>query len=169
MQNLFFSFLDNLAKETGASKSIVEAVKKGYTTLTENEFSLEGKEDIDSDFLSGYLEAMVFCGIDVGDPSGEGSNEFNVEDISPELMKQAISDCEAFQETAGELLAAAYAKNPSYNEEQAGRDFWFTRCGHGVGFWDRDLDDVGNQLADISRAYGNVDPYLGDDELIYCY
>jgi hypothetical protein len=25
-----------------------------------------------------------------------------------------------------------------YSEEQAGRDFWFTRQGHGVGFWDRE-------------------------------
>ena len=25
-----------------------------------------------------------------------------------------------------------------YCEEQAGRDFWFTRQGHGAGFWDRE-------------------------------
>lgn len=49
-----------------------------------------------------------------------------------------------------------------YTAEQAGRDYWFTRNGHGVGFWDSDLGDVGDLL---SNAAGRteINPYWTDD------
>ena len=51
--------------------------------------------------------------------------------------------------------------------EQAGRDFWFTRCGHGVGFWDRGLGATGDELSEIARKFGNRDMVLGDDKKVY--
>jgi len=41
----------------------------------------------------------------------------------------------------------------SYDDEQAGRDFWFTRQGHGVGFWDRKALEV-DLFPDINPAPG---------------
>lgn len=58
------------------------------------------------------------------------------------------------------------------NYEQAGRDFWLTRCGHGAGFWDRDAGTYPHEasndiLTKASEAFGNLDPYIGDDNQIY--
>ncbi len=51
-----------------------------------------------------------------------------------------------------------------------GADFWYTRNGHGVGFWDR-VDVWGQGSADLlseaSRKSGARCLYLGDDNLTY--
>ena len=56
--------------------------------------------------------------------------------MAPEALLDIIKDCNAFQERAADLLESAYARD--YNAEQAGRDFWYTRNGHGLGFWYRE-------------------------------
>jgi hypothetical protein len=60
--------------------------------------------------------------------------------------------CRSFQEANAELLAKAG------DEEQNGRDFWFSRNGHGVGFFDRGYpDEIGDALQDAARAFGEHD------------
>ena len=38
-----------------------------------------------------------------------------------------------------------------YTIEQAGHDFYFTSAGHGVGYWDRGLGDIGRALSDACQ------------------
>ncbi|MEA3454152.1 MAG: hypothetical protein U9R12_04395 [Candidatus Caldatribacteriota bacterium] len=45
-------------------------------------------------------------------------------------------------------------------------DFWFTRNGHGAGFWDGDYKN-GDQLTEACEKYGAQDLYVGDDGKIY--
>ncbi len=53
-------------------------------------------------------------------------------------------------------------------EESAGLDFWLTRCGHGAGFWDGDWKEPHAAALDaLSKQFGNVDLYVGDDGKIY--
>lgn len=40
--------------------------------------------------------------------------------------------------------------------EQIGHDFWLTRNGHGAGFWDRGLGELGDRLTALAKAYGSV-------------
>jgi hypothetical protein len=54
-----------------------------------------------------------------------------------------------------------------YEAIQAGRDFWFTRNHHGVGFWDRGLGPTGDSLSAVSHRFRETDVYRGDDGLIY--
>lgn len=52
-----------------------------------------------------------------------------------------------------------------YTEIQAGRDFWFTRNGHGVGFWDRGLGEIGDLLSErcgYGTQFPPADPFFGD-------
>ena len=49
----------------------------------------------------------------------------------------------------------------------AGHDFWLTRNGHGAGFWDRGLGEVGDRLSNACKAFGSYDLYIGDDGKIY--
>lgn len=54
--------------------------------------------------------------------------------------------------------------------DYAGHDFWLTRAGHGVGFWDRGLGDLGKQLSTLvghGTEFPNIDLYLGDDLKVY--
>ncbi len=52
-------------------------------------------------------------------------------------------------------------------QQKSRQDFWYTRNGHGVGFWDRGLGKVGDDLSTLARNEHGRDLYLGDDGLIY--
>jgi hypothetical protein len=161
----------------------------------ETDGEVQGLEFADlSPFVQGYLEAMFFTNeatgismVDWTDPEvqhdiregyadGDLPADAGFSDIYPGSLKTAIEECEAFQKEAKALLDLAYERD--YDEAQAGRDFWFTRCGHGVGYWDRDVlsstgekwsggsdhdgETLGEKLSDIARTYGNRDASFGD-------
>lgn len=121
-------------------------------------------------FVRGYVEALFFCEAHEDNPELEHAT---VADLSPESLSEIIADCARFQEIAAPLLERAYTRG--YTPEQAGRDFWFTRNGHGVGFWDRDVlraDGLGDELSTLcgwraSTGLYEVDVYMGDDEKVY--
>jgi hypothetical protein len=130
-------------------------------------------------FVRGYIEAMFFTDTNYGDgEEGEGIDEAaSVADLAPESLADIIADCEAFEDAASPWLEFA-CEFRGYDEEQAGRDFWYTRNGHGTGFWDRrQLDGVlGETLTSFcgsgnARArgtwFGEVYTCTGDDGLIY--
>lgn len=117
-------------------------------------------------FTLAYIEAMLWStNDDAGEPLDKNYSE---EDFTPESLAHVIRDCEQFQrENAADIAAAEtigeYAKSSYSAEEMAGHDFWLTRCGHGVGFWDRDLGDVGERLSEAATKFGEVDIFAGDN------
>lgn len=127
-------------------------------------------ESLDA-FTQGYIEAMFFTDTGTGDDEEGGLETASFDELSPDTLKGIISDCKAFQAEAEALLNEAYRRG--YEEVQAGRDFWFTRNGHGVGFWDRDVldkDDLGRRLSDLCgfrTRYTECYVYRGDDGHIY--
>ena len=66
-----------------------------------------------------------------------------------------------------DLLVRAQAADNSYGLDQAAHDFVLTRNGHGTGFWDRGLGEVGEDLTAQSKPYGEVNTYVGDDGVLY--
>ena len=47
-------------------------------------------------------------------------------------------------------------------------DFWLTRNGHGAGFWDGDRKAPhSDKLTELSKSFGQVDLFVGDDSRIY--
>lgn len=127
-------------------------------------------------FARHYLIAMLWSSTDdTGNPLDDGRE---VSDLPRETIEQAIDDCAAFQRDNAALLTLAYehyvdsgmAAHPDAGcpEACAGHDFWLTRCGHGVGFWDRGIPgDTGDKLTDAASKAGNIDPYIGDDGRVY--
>lgn len=94
------------------------------------------------EFTQGYWEAAFFT-------EEHELPGLTFADVSPEAYARARDDCLKFQADHAPLLARAYAR-PDYSETQAGRDFWFTRNGHGVGFWDRKMlepEGLGDELS----------------------
>lgn len=116
-----------------------------------------------SEFVAGYIEALYFT--DAGpDDEIPADAEF-----STEAREAAEADCKEFISAAGSLLEDA-VNLAGYNSTRAGHDFWFTRNGHGVGFWCRDelnVNDLGNRLSEVAKKFGEAYPYLGDDGHIY--
>lgn len=84
-------------------------------------------------FTQGYIEALFFTNASY---SYDELYEKGFSDLAPETLAAIIDDCAKFQAANAGVLADAYARD--YGEDQAGRDFWYTRNRHGVGFWDRD-------------------------------
>ena len=85
-----------------------------------------------------------------------------VEEMPEETIKRACADCLKFvKENEADLAASGM------DSEDIGYNFWLNRNGHGTGFCDRDLDDVGARLDHASHAFGETWIYKGDDELIY--
>lgn len=110
-------------------------------------------------FTRAYLEAALFTSNDDNDEPLD--KNFSVSDFAPEAVKQAVKDCESFQDKYADLLSEAG------DSEQNGYDFWLTRNGHGAGFWDRDYGEVGDALTRAAKAYGGTDAYVGDDDQLY--
>ena len=100
-------------------------------------------------FTQGYIEAMFFT--DASDPDDGDLQNATFADLAPKTLTKIIADCAAFQAANAELLERAYALGEAqlcYNETRAGHDFWLTRNGHGAGFWDRGLGEVGDALSE---------------------
>jgi hypothetical protein len=116
-------------------------------------------------FTTHYLIAALWSSMDNSDPETGGDpmdKNYDLDDIAPMCLREAIRDCRRFQKENAELLAQAG------NDEQNGHDFWLTRNGHGAGFWDRGYpDEVGDALTDAAHAYGEIYLYVGDDNLIH--
>lgn len=47
--------------------------------------------------------------------------------------------------------------------EHAGHDFWLTRNGHGAGFWDRGMGQLGEDLTAACKPYGSADDHTPYD------
>lgn len=162
------------------------------------EYHLDVHDDHDTwrkldSFTQGYIEAMFFTETSPAfsfsdiekdreawlDAEREGQSDGTIPsdatfaDLAPESLASIIADCRKFQEQHDVSLQCAYSRGGSkgyYDSEDAGRDFWYTRNGHGVGFWDRGLDEVGAKLSEVcghGTAFSNRDVYLGDDNKVH--
>lgn len=138
--------------------------------------------DLDA-FTQGYIEALFFTSKPVWE---DGVTEEDAQqayddmvealgfsDLAPEALARIIDDCAKFQAgaamTAMQAAPGDAARNfPPGPTIHAGRDFWYTRNGHGCGFWDGDWPGpYATQLTDAAKAFGEVDLYLGDDGKVY--
>lgn len=120
------------------------------------------------DFTKGFIEAAFFCDTSCysasefftdeaqervceGQADGSIPSDAGPEDIEPDSLEAVTRLCREFQTTNSELLAEACASG-DYDESQAGRDFYFTRAGHGVGYWDREqLKATGDDAEEYER------------------
>lgn len=120
------------------------------------------------EFTLHYIIAALWSTNDESDPSGGDPLEDNYgpEDFAPEALARIIADCQQFQEQHG----IPQYNDPRYTDaEKAGHDFWLTRNGHGVGFWDRDeLSEADrDKYTEAAKAFGECHIYVGDDGKLY--
>ena len=125
------------------------------------------------DFMRGYVGAMLWANTFIERP---GEDESESEDVaywyqSPgrwwEDTPVYLDDAETFWEAFGYvLLSLDYGGRGEEwsSAELAGHDFALTRNGHGAGFWDRGLGEMGDMLTDEAKAYGSHSVIIKVDE-----
>lgn len=108
------------------------------------------------EFTAGYVSALFFTNGDAGDEDDPWRlNNLGTKRLTRATRKAIQADCDDFRALTAAALKAAYARG--YREEQAGVDFWFTRQGHGTGYWDRgrlEADGLGNKLSRDAKSMG---------------
>lgn len=165
------------------------------------EFVLQGADApefsaLDS-FTQGYIEALFFTeeerlceesgrampdvAIDTATMESRfvGGDSPGFADLAPDALERIKADCEAFKATPAWLAFTEWRDNDDSedtspaDDEQAGRDFWYTRNGHGVGFWDRPASYYGPHQEALDKtcghgtAFGSADAYVGDDGKVH--
>ena len=100
-------------------------------------------------FIQAYLEALDFTETGDTDQPPHGT------EVDVFYLREATIDCLSFYQRI-----ACYLSDDEIVE--AGRDFWFTRNGHGVGFWDGDWPTYGELLDRIAKGYGETWPLFED-------
>lgn len=118
---------------------------------------------IDS-FTQGYIECALWSSVSDDDEGIQDSH--SITDLAPTTLAEMIKDCQKFQKANDDDLDKA-CEARGHDMSYMGHDFWLSRVGHGTGFWDRGLGELGEKLHKAAESYGNVDLYVGDDGLIY--
>lgn len=123
-------------------------------------------------FTSAYFEAALWSTNDESDESGGEplDKNYSESDIDEATTAKMIADCADFQERFGELINDD--DSPDIQRfgasELAGYDFWMTRNGHGVGFWeDSDWPKHGKELDAGAKEFGEFYLEVGGDGEIY--
>lgn len=112
------------------------------------------------DFTQGYIEAMFFTA--TGTAEDGDLREATFANLAPETLASIIADCDKFRDDAKIVVCVGN------RDAEAGRDFWYTRNGHGVGFWDGDWPEpCASDLDKAARQFHAVDLYRGDDGKVY--
>jgi hypothetical protein len=104
-------------------------------------------------FTRSYIETMLWES--TGGPNGDTplDRTYGVDDFDPKTLKRIIADCEAFQKECSDWYD---------DSKSAGHDFWLTRVGAGVGFWDGDYPEPqATLLTNASKRFGHVDVVEG--------
>jgi len=104
------------------------------------------------DFTFSYIECALWAECDNEDESLDSNYDYD--NIEHSSMLAIIAECKDFQIENKLLLEQAYTLYSNYEfspEAIAGHDYWLTRNGHGVGFWDRELGEVGDKLTTICQ------------------
>lgn len=142
------------------------------------------------DLLFGYLSAATFTAQNSDDEGSfpwpeytrrpwEPTQERLAEIIDRYFLLRAVHECEQFMGYLNSLLLHDFnhegavvtldhaAKQEALGDlDRAGADFWFTRNGHGVGFWDGDWEN-GDALTALAKSFGDLDTLIYRGKLTY--
>ena len=123
--------------------------------------------DAINEFVSGYMVAILWAERDLNredenDDATLSDDGYTPEDFTDETRDALRADAVAWYWRNRRTLRAAYDEQSDYTPERAGHDYYFTQAGHGVGFWDRGLDDIGRALTDACRPHREFNLFTND-------
>ena len=114
-----------------------------------------------SGFAQAYVEAMFFTNCDSGDEDEFKANRLGTERLTRRALQRIAADCARFEADNAATIAECIAAGKTL--DSIAHDFWFTRQGHGVGFWESSRGypgDTGAKLDAAAKKMGEVYPYF---------
>jgi hypothetical protein len=108
--------------------------------------------------------------VESGSNRGSHPEQYGVEDLEPDALREIRSDCAGFlRECLTDLREYVEVRSYDPSEgsvwEYVGHDFYFSAAGHGTGFWDRGTGELGDRLHAASEPYSvpdlTLDPSTG--------
>ncbi len=118
--------------------------------------------DLDA-FTRQYIATALWSTNDESDDGGGQplDDTYGPDDLAAESVDKMQADCLKFQADNASALEP-------FDVSTAGHDFWMTRNGHGVGFWDGDYPEPqATALTESSEAFGECYIVVGDDGKLY--
>lgn len=150
------------------SKTVNEA--KEQVLLTYPNASFSASADVEAVY-SGYKDAALWSSTNdrhEADPDNEAEMLDGTDyELSDEAEIHFRTVCADFIESNADLVATAAEKGMA--GEELGHNFWLSQNGHGTGFWDRGLGEIGDLLHEAAKKFGGDDLYIGDDDQIHSY
>lgn len=162
-------YVDEATETFGAASDVVESIGRGQYLEAEEVYGLvcqsletrleELNELIERETVA-YLECALWAGTftrrrGLVDVTESLDTAYSIDDVSDDSRAEVV-----------ELIERFYLANESDADQLAegmlGHDLHLTRNGHGAGFWDRGLGDVGDRLAEAARALGELELYVAD-------
>lgn len=114
-----------------------------------------------SDLIEAAVLGYVECGLwlALNGETMEPDDSADASDLTPDAESRVREDVTSFiLGNAGDCLAYCRPGRGHGRISDAaghlGHDFYLTRNGHGAGFWDRGLGDLGDRLTGASEPYG---------------
>lgn len=114
-------------------------------------------------FFNAYLDCLIWQAIHYTDEDCSG---VSFEDAGVGVDSLTLKARKTLREEALNFYRANYADllaaldDHGSSLEQSGHDFCLTRLGHGAGFWDRGMGELGTKLTQASKPYGDVHIYI---------
>lgn len=117
-----------------------------------------------AEMFDSYIATLLAtCHEDDGDPLDA---DYDRSDFHPHTISELRKRMEAFCDANADDLEKA-VNEVGYDSAQAGADLALSQNGHGAGFFDRNLGDLGDRLQEAARKQGHAELYEGDDNRIY--
>ena len=118
-----------------------------------------------AEFTFACIEALYFS------ETGEYDQPSPTATMDKQTQLNIEADCRSWWKRFGCFVTAdqcIFSGQGVTKTIQAGYDFWFTRNGHGCGFWDGDWSsNYSKMFEDGAKGYGTFDIIKGDDRKIY--
>lgn len=112
-------------------------------------------------FITAMWSSLDTSGQETDNDDTHLDENYCLDDIAPITIDRANKDIGKFLEQASHLI-------DDLDLNQVMHDFWLTRNGHGVGFWDGDYEEkAGEELTNICEKFGEIDLYSGDNGKLY--
>lgn len=114
--------------------------------------------------VQGYIEALFFCNTGYSEDGELEDATFG--ELAPATIDLIKKTCVAFERLAWADMEEAYEAT-DYDEQQVGRDLYYTASEQGTGFWDRGDEPVWERLNATARRFPALSFYRGDDGRLY--
>lgn len=131
---------------------------------------LPWEPEVPDSFVDAYVECSLWSSTYETEEREDNPMDDGEHELADETREAMAKDCQAFFNYCRslELNPVPEYGGDSYSDEaMSGHDLWLTRNGHGAGYFDRGLGEIGDKLSDAAKTMGGRDLYVGDDGLIY--